>query len=412
MGHSKLSPSGFKANELCAARYRLTHHLPQRETEDAELGTAAHELLELLVKKQILIGQVGDTYEARNGVTLNLDDIGYVIEVFEFVEARRKGLGRVYYATELHVDPGLTFEGESCSDGTADIVIIDAETKTLHVYDLKFGIGINVEVKENYQLILYALGTYLKFKNIFDIENIEIGIMQPRGFHFDGPYRFWTFPVSDLMDKWLPIFSRVPPRSLGEVQYDPTPGEEQCRWCAIKGTCEAATKMALEKSAGVKSICGTTLAEVKHNVLRNPEELSDEQLFTIYESIPYVRGWMKAVESYLANRALDHDALEGTKLVAGKGSRKWNLPDEDMKTLLSQVEGLSEDAYIKSDFKSVAQMEQSVKRLVSKEQWAEITTHIVKTQGKATLTLATDKRPAIASSANEVFAPQNIEFLD
>jgi hypothetical protein len=361
-------------------------------------------LLELLLIGQMLPHNIESEYKAENGVTLVPDDIEHVMEVYEYVGSRLKDMHNPRLYAELEVDPLFTFEGESVCKGTADVVIIDAESKTLYVWDLKFGAGIPVGAKENYQLILYALGAFLKFKNIYGIDKVEVGILQPRAYHVDGPYRMWDFPTSQFSDKWTPLFSKVVQQCLGE-EHAPEAGDEQCRWCGIAGVCEANAKLALASACDVFSVVGdTTLVEVKTNVLRNPEELTDEQLRVILEARTYVEGWLNAVKDYAEQRFKDHQPIDGFKLVAGRASRKWNIDDDAIVKLMSQIEDLSEDAYMTPrDVKSVAQMEKSVKRLVSKEKWGEISSHIVKYDGKPTLALESDKRPSIASAVNEVF---------
>jgi len=307
----------------------------------------------------------------------------------------------------------LTFKGKSVSSGTSDIVILDEENQTLRIYDYKNGKGIPVDVEENYQLILYALGAYYLFKANHTIKNIEVGVLQPRAFHPDGEYRYWEFPVGDFADKWGPLFSKVVTQVLGE-EHPPTAGESQCRWCGIKGDCTAQMAKGFADAANVFSITGgKVLEEVKANTLRHPESLSDEQLATILEAKPFVESWLKAVKSHVEKQFSDGKLLPGFKLVSGRGSRKWNLEQDDLIVALKAVANLKPEKFLDTKFKSVAQFEKSAKNLMTKEQWAEFSTHIIKTEGAATVVHESDKRKSIAGNINEVFSVTGTDdFLD
>ena len=68
-----------------------------------------------------------------------------------------------YVSTKIYYNEWLDIEDKDMAFGTADIAYIE-ETKTggsnainVHIFDAKFG-QVPVNVKNNYQLALYALG--------------------------------------------------------------------------------------------------------------------------------------------------------------------------------------------------------------------------------------------------------------
>lgn len=62
--------------------------------------------------------------------------------------------------------------------GTGDCLII--ANKTLYIIDLKYGRGVLVDAEDNPQMMLYALGALNIFDALYDIEEVEMTIFQPR----------------------------------------------------------------------------------------------------------------------------------------------------------------------------------------------------------------------------------------
>ncbi|MDY0410619.1 DUF2800 domain-containing protein [Virgibacillus soli] len=50
----------------------------------------------------------------------------------------------------------------------------------VHVIDFKYGQGVLVEVENNPQMMLYALGALNLFDAIYDINSVKMTIYQPR----------------------------------------------------------------------------------------------------------------------------------------------------------------------------------------------------------------------------------------
>ena len=64
------------------------------------------------------------------------------------------------------------------SYGTIDFLA--ANNKTLHIIDLKYGLGVKVDATENSQLKIYALGAIQELDCLYDFEKIILTIYQPR----------------------------------------------------------------------------------------------------------------------------------------------------------------------------------------------------------------------------------------
>ena len=315
--------------------------------------------------------------------------------------------------------PCYYFEGVSVSNGTADVIIFDPVTGTLYVLDYKNGMLFVNEV-ENYQTLLYAIGAVRHFKSKYAIKRIITGILQPRvTFMGHQPFRLWELTAKELMRKWDPFFrDAVETIMKGRAL---TAGEEQCHWCNARGDCETQASTALEQShSAFEPISKNTLAEVESNVLIDPNKLTDEQQIAVMESYPFVMGWLKAVRDHVERRFANHDPLDRFKMVNGRSSRRWvnNKDDESMLKMFSKIMNIQKPKLMKSELKSPAQFEKSVKVLLTKEQWAKIEALIIKTPGKPTIVPMSDRRKAIALEAKDVFqvikAPADIDmsFLD
>ena len=115
--------------------------------------------------------------------------------------------------------------------GTADAVVLRGQT--LHVIDLKYGMGVRVDAEENPQGMLYALGAYSCYSMITDIEDVVISIVQPRLDHISE----WKINTRDLL-KWAEL-AKQRAEATQEPDAPRQPGEKQCRFCKAKATCEA-----------------------------------------------------------------------------------------------------------------------------------------------------------------------------
>ncbi len=401
--HSPLSPSGFKANTLCHGRHAYSKDMPNKDSVEARKGTTAHELLDGWFKQTIPF-DVGDEFIGENGESIDLENINHIKNTYRYVSDFLKDHPNSEFYTEIRVNPGYEWNGKSTSDGTADIIIVDRSTGTLYVFDYKNGM-IGVNVLENYQLLLYAIGAYWKFSPSVKIKKVVMGILQPRMFHHDGPYRQWVIDADQLICNWNSRFAMMVEQIMTADPSDRTAGEEQCRWCKATAVCPTASKKALaDARATFQPIGVNSVSEIKTNMLKHPEQLTDEQLRAIMESTPFIKGWLKAVTSHVEERFKHQKPLTGFKMVNGRGSRKWNIGSDDiLKTTITLKTGLLDDELTVTKTKSPAQMENSVKPLLEQEQWKEIEKLITKSSGKMTVVPLTDHRPGIALDAKEVF---------
>jgi hypothetical protein len=113
--------------------------------------------------------------------------------------------------------------GNDILTGTLDWRSVDTTTGTIYIRDLKYGFGW-VEVFENYQLLSYAMLA----RDLSAGARINIGIVQPRANHPDGPIRTWEFAADDLRPYANSIRGAMERASMADP---PTVSGSHCRYC-------------------------------------------------------------------------------------------------------------------------------------------------------------------------------------
>ncbi|MCX7283928.1 MAG: DUF2800 domain-containing protein [Novosphingobium sp.] len=286
--HAKLSPSGAKRWMACAGSLAMEAGTPDRGSEFADEGTAAHflasECLEgehdakFFLGRNITVAPDGTTWAANlvagthGELRCFTADADMCREVQKYIDAVREAA----QGGELHVEQRLPIFGGVIPDqfGTSDAVVLFP--KLLKCADLKFGRGVQVFAEENEQLMLYALGALDEFDLLGEIEEVELIVHQPRLNHYDS----WTCSVEHLRafeqraiaaGKLALSLGVVPATNEDDVDEDSgaafvrttldpagvaalaphlNPGPDQCRFCKAKATCPALRDQVLATVAG------------------------------------------------------------------------------------------------------------------------------------------------------------------
>lgn len=201
------------ARPMACAGFLSFENLPVQEAgEAAEEGTAAGELLERkLLGKDI-------PRQARNGVYFTDEMHFYVDPIVEEIHGNRD--------SEVLCEQRIDWQSRSgvWIRGSYDISFVRAGR--LYVDDLKFGWGI-VEVKDNWQLLGYAIGEVIRRKSHFP--EIVLRIRQPRPHHEDGPCREWVLTYPELLAYKEKIDARLEQIVAG---YRELSTGKQCKYCA------------------------------------------------------------------------------------------------------------------------------------------------------------------------------------
>lgn len=211
-------------------------------TSDAALqGTAAHELAEWKLRRALHLAPTPRPESAWQGTEMEEATSDYVAFIQEQT-ARYKAEGHhpmVLVEERLdfsHLVPG--------GFGTAECLIV-ADT-TLHVIDLKYGVGVLVEAEWNPQLMLYGLGGLRLFDTLYDINQVEVTIFQPRRDNVST----WTIPTVDLAEWATSILwpaAALAARGGGEYAAG-----GWCQFCKIAPTCRARAEATRPSPARVR----------------------------------------------------------------------------------------------------------------------------------------------------------------
>ncbi len=188
-----------------------------------------------------------------------------------------------------------------------------------------------------------------------------------------------------------------------------TPGEKQCRWCRVGGTCRARAEKNLATMAGdFEDLDSVHAAELRNAVAQGPDQndvnqivrvghakakAADVQLLdALYPSLDEIDNWVKAVRGEIEKRALAGAKFSTCKLVQGKrGARAWT--DE------SEAEKLMKGMRLKVDqmytFKLISPTTADKLLADQPKRWNKLKSFIGQAEGKLSVASIEDKRPAV-----------------
>lgn len=388
--HCVFSPSAAKRWLACPGSIPFCENIPEELTEDAMVGSQAHRVAEQAIKNRFGVGE-----------GKSLSDLTDDADMIEHAAAYANWLADVYgddakWHTEERVGIPLTGNDLPAMYGTCDayaILMSDTETKLI-VVDYKYGRH-PVEVEENPQLMLYALGIALINGLSADI-NIDLVIYQPycggakvwktSGKHVDEFARFARNKISQIQQ------IRVRVRNGEDVRSSLVPGPEQCRYCRGAGTCPALAQQAL------------AVAEVKPTEPA-PEALpvpsTPEQLARALPWLELIEKWCDKVRSAAHGMIESGTPVPGYKLVEGRaGPRKWAEGAEEAINAMSIKKAV---LYVPKLISPAEAERMAKKGEIGPRQWKNIQPLITRTPPKPCLVPESDKRPAIEFNTADEF---------
>ena len=402
--HAPLSPSDAQRWLRCSAALSFTEGMPDKSSPASREGTAAHKLLETaLVEERHPSQFIGLSFTVEEEDIPVTEDMADAVAVaFDYVRAAY--LCGASVATEERVNPGARL-GRGDLWGTLDVRIQWADG-LVEVVDYKHGKGVQVEAEGNPQLRLYAL----PFVDSED-RDVRLTIIQPRGFHAQGPIRSETLSGADLL-VWQEQVLIPALEALENPSF--TPGEIQCRWCVGYGTCKAAAENALQ-AAAVAFDHVPADATLESRLTRDPSSLSPEQVAFVLEHESLIRAWLKAAHEHAHEALLRGEKIPGFKLVNGSGGhRKYRDSEDETLKKLRKCYRLDGKPIALSDVTvrkllSPAQVEKVLKKKVGDKTWRTVQSLIVKPEGSPVIAPESDPRPALKQSASEVFDTVSVD---
>lgn len=369
--HALLSPSGSHRWMNCTPSARLEEHILGSTSAAAEEGTVAHELAEYALSKYLageympLLDELPTPKEISENKYYSsemdkyvTDYVCYVCDIFEVCGDAKMYLERKFDLTSYVPD---------CF-GSCDCVI--EGTNILDIIDLKYGKGVQVEAKNNTQLMMYALGVLrsLSPKRQAEIETIKMHIAQVRL----GSYEVFEMSARDLTHWGIHVL-RPTAEKAWSGQGNAVVGSH-CKFCKFKPQCRAQRDALVNEFETHGETKALTLDEIG-------DILSKADMFT---------DWLSSVKSHAMAEALSGKTVKGWKLVEGRSARVITDEEEAVKRLSDL--GFDPDSLKNHKLKGIGDLEKMVgKRPLA----ATLDGIIIKPKGAPTLALESDIREAI-----------------
>ncbi len=390
--HSPLGASSAERWMACPASVSLSAGHQDEESDHAALGTAAHTLAAYCLTKDVepwrLIGQYVaedkidgaedkiDGAEGKHLIDKEMADAVSEYVAFIGAEFPDRNQGNSWVERKFHC-PSI----HKYFYGTSDFTAIVGRKAT--VVDYKHGAGIVVDAVENPQLMYYAAGV-LEDLNAWDsVDEIELVIVQPRAFHYDGPIRSWTISTAELV-AWLED-KLVPAMDRALVSRDTKSGEH-CRFCPARfGACPQIVSDVDEMEELMKTIGKDGGGAPK---------LTGEQLARFLDLGEVFKIVRTAALKTATVRVQNGHKVPGWKLSKARSNREFKEGAE-----AAAKKEFGDDAYSQPKLKSPAEFDKLPKGKDFTARWA------FKPDAGETLVPEDDARPAVNKDVKSMFKP-------
>ena len=383
--HAKLSASGASRWATCPGSVQMEDGIPDRESIYAQEGTLAHEMSELKLKHYLDPKGFGKRKlnaaikKLKENELYQAEMESYTDTYVDFIKEKALSFpSNPYIEIEKRVDFSRWVDG---GFGTCDCVLIHGST--LSIIDLKYGKGVPVSSEQNEQLILYALGAYDAFNLIYNLDKIELNIVQPRINNFST----WEISLTELL-LWGDYFKVQAEKALGG-NGELVPSAKACKFCKARDICTARAENNLSLESEIKL---------------KPNEIPKDKLYEYISRGEDIAKWVADLKAYALDMCLKGEDVKGLKAVAGRTSRSWTNQDEAINKL---IEGGIDEAII---YDKVPLTLAKLEKALGKQQFTALVGDMVVTsEGKPTLVFENDKRPAITNTVNatSIFKPLN-----
>lgn len=369
--HAKLAPSAAARWLECTAAPALEAGYPDETSIYAEEGTLAHSFAEAAAKYstgQAKVGRYKSTLAKLKRQELFSPEMiehaeAYASNVAELLHAAQKKTPDAFCDVEVKLD--LT-EWIPDGFGTADCVIIADDTIT--VIDYKYGKGVAVEARKNPQMMIYALGALAKYSALYDIELVNMEIIQPRLGGMNG----WTITAAELT-AWAENTLKPAAEEAASGAGKFCPSEQACRFCKARGECRARADQIVRAFDEAPELTNT---------------LTNDEIGNLLEKAKDMEAWLKDLKDTAFKKLSDGEQVFGWKLVEGRSVRK--ITDEGLVGNRLAEYGVPDEVIFPRKLCSIT----TIEKLLGKKDAAEILDGCIeKPKGSPTLAPVSDKRP-------------------
>jgi len=400
--HAVLSPSSAKRWMSCPGSVKLSEGIQGTTSSFADEGTAAHFLAaycllsednaSVHLGRSILLVEDDATreyleffsdeetqcpYTPRASFKIDSDMADNVQVYLDYVRDVQRATGG-----ELLVEVPVPLDhitGEEDAYGTSDAVIITPDE--VIVIDLKYGRGVEVSAEDNPQLMMYASGACQLFAIGADFKTVRVAISQPRITHAPSEWSCSSEDLEAFEDEVRRSSVDVNAMLCGATPLAFNPSTEACRWCKAKAKCKALENFVQE----------TIAADFDEVLTRGVELPATADLSQKMMCIDLVEDWCKAVRGAVESELLHGCPVEGYKLVQGRqGARAWTA-EEEAEAALKRLKVKAALMYKKK----LISPTDAEKLLKGDVKWDKLQKYITRAEGKPSVALASDKRPAL-----------------
>jgi hypothetical protein len=263
--------------------------------EAAKEGTAAGQYLE-----RLLLG-LPEHHTASNGVIFDDDMKFYTGEIAKEILSNTQSLVLCEEKIDWQTRSGIWIKGKYDASFIRD--------GKLYIDDLKYGWNI-VEVKENWQLLGYAIGEIIRRGQAFT--SIVLRIHQPRPHHEDGATREWRITYDELLEYKERIEKRMDEIAAGDVSLVTS---SKCKYCP--GAAESCVAFNRSLYAGIDH----TLTEFKVDSL-NEKDIS-EQLKLMDRVAEIFKIKQDSLKQLAINRIKEGKLIPDYATIEQYGNRDW-----------------------------------------------------------------------------------------
>lgn len=349
-GHLGAGPSGAErwmtcTASLAASRAFLETLTPNQQAAFAKSniaarqGTTAHAAAE--VEARFILGEVDeDEVDAAlteltimpetEGESYDDEMAEYITEYLDLVKQYHDSGRPVLIEHKVSaVVPLMTVDEDGDPhiheiSGSGDCIALPSDDENeLDVVDLKYGENIDVDVDENPQIRIYALGALSELADpetgqLPDIEVINYVIAQPRL----GGMKVWSESVEDLLTWRDDVLSPALTEALGGQRTGAKfePSELACKWCPARGGCAALAESRMEAAAEM-------FEEIVEAEFEGEEFdsalLTDDRLGELYSQILGLTSLAKSMKEEVNHRLHRGQDVPGFHLVSYTPPRTW-----------------------------------------------------------------------------------------
>ena len=306
-GHAKYSPSKFNLYVNCpySAKYESLKGITPESNQEAEIGTAAHDI----ASAKLIYGRDSNKVKDRmyNYAELGMDIhdmVKYADEYVDFVLSHIGEYSIVRVEEMLNLSQWIPN-----TYGTCDCIIYEPNEVT--VIDYKYG-RVDIPAKDNYQLIAYACGAMMAIPYKVRPETINLVIYQPRT--KGNTVKTWTISYDELLTQAKLVKTQI--LKIDTATLSDRKASKHCQHCGNK-------------------LCPLRLKYISEllDIDTAKEFLSDAELYNFQTIKRLVTRQLQNLENDIFELYADGEIMQDYDMQYSNGRKVWT-DEEKVKQIL------------------------------------------------------------------------------